>query len=94
MKTMLLLSTLIVAACATDPQPSVERYSCILRFSCAGSDDVLARQLFTCADDVDQATEAAKPFGVQVAVDRCGADQWRFSWVTCDDDAVGTCDDD
>ena len=88
-------AVLAVAGCVPrrDDAPTVERNSCELRSGCDGSDDVLFRQAYICASDVDEATRTVRPPNISVAAERCGADQLWFSWTVCDDDPVGGCDD-
>lgn len=87
-----LLVTTMTACVSEGDDVTVDRYSCVLRFSCVDSGDVLARQALVCAASSEDATDAARSLGVQVAEERCGTSMWRFSWVTCDDDSVDVCD--
>lgn len=90
-RTWLYVAALVLlTACGVEPRPEPELYSCVIRFRCVGSEDVLARLYGACSLDRTSAEEAAGTAGVSVATDRCGS--WSFVAATCDPDPIDTCE--
>ena len=84
MRHVALLALALVSACAD--APAVEgRYSCLIRFQCIGSEDILARQAFPCALDRADAVIATTDLSYQAADERCGVGGWKWTISTCDD---------
>lgn len=90
MKTLFLivLCSVLGSACATDSVDEPARYSCLIRFRCVGSGDILARQYFTCAMDPTEAVDNTQEASLGVAADRCGEGQWAWTWATCDEQPI------
>jgi hypothetical protein len=74
-------------ACADSPD-TTGKYSCLIRFQCVGSDDILARQAFPCADNYAAAMERTEELSYQVADERCGVGSWSWTWTDCDEAPV------
>lgn len=92
MKTLLLgiLVSVLGTACVVDTADEPRRYSCLIRFQCVGSDDILARQYFACSTGVEDAEDVTQDASLGVAADRCGESQWSWTWVECDDEATAS----
>lgn len=88
MKTLIVLLSLLATACAVDAPTETARYSCLIRFQCVGSDDILAREYWTCAGSLDEAMDNTEAASQPVALARCGEGQWSWTRVTCDAEPV------
>lgn len=86
MKTIILalLFSTLTSACTADDSAEVERYSCLIRFQCVGTDDILAREYWTCAGSLDEAEDNTMAAGQPVALERCGEGQLSWTRATCD----------
>lgn len=75
----------LLTACGVEPRPGPTGHQCLIRFQCIGSDDILARQFFTCADDEYSAATVA---AMSAAGDRCGATEWSWFLIDCEPDPI------
>ncbi len=71
------------SACAVDAPAESHQYSCLIRFQCVDSDDILTRQHFSCSTDVEGAEDVAQGVSYAIADDRCGVGQWQWTWTEC-----------
>lgn len=88
----LLAMALFLTACATDDVQTEERFSCLIRYQCAETDTIEARQYFTCASSKEDAEATTNAAGCVLAADICGPDQWAWVWATCFGTVDNTCE--
>lgn len=92
---IIVLGLVSISACVdAEERPAV--YSCLVRFQCVGSDDILAREHFPCATDEASAEAITHDVSFSIAESRCGKGSWSWTRVTCGDapepDTVSLCE--